>query len=145
METKKMSRKTVDMMMEHKSGDMNEPPDGSGPAPAGSFFLPRDLQKTPPAKQTNYEGLAYFGEYPLAWAACLGNESAYNLLVDRGADPNSQDTLGNMVLHMVVVTDRLVSHLLVLCLFFTIQLIPKSRTKVTPPPSSFIHQFSTRL
>lgn len=80
----------------------------------GTFFLPRDQQRARPSKTTDYEGLAYFGEFPLAWAACCNNESAYNLLIDRGADPNSQDSFGNMVLHMVVVCDKLVS-LNVLC------------------------------
>ena len=75
---------------------------------AGTFFLPRDQQRARPKKTTDYEGLAYFGELPLAWAACCNNESAYNLLVDRGADPNAQDAFGNMVLHMVVVCDKLV-------------------------------------
>lgn len=73
----------------------------------GSFFLPRDQQRTNPAKSTDYEGLAYMGEYPLAWAACCANESVYNLLVDCGADPDAQDSFGNMILHMVVVCDKL--------------------------------------
>lgn len=59
--------------------------------------------------KTDYEGLAYLGEYPLAWSACLGNETVYNKLIDYGADPNMQDTFGNMVLHMVVVCNQLVS------------------------------------
>lgn len=74
----------------------------------GSFFLPRDQQRTNPAKNTDYEGLAYLGEYPLAWAACCANESVYNLLLDSGADPDEQDSFGNMILHMVVVCDKLV-------------------------------------
>ncbi|XP_017798463.1 PREDICTED: uncharacterized protein LOC108579435 [Habropoda laboriosa] len=73
----------------------------------GSFFLPRDQQRTNPAKNSDYEGLAYLGEYPLAWAACCANESVYNLLLDCGADPDEQDTFGNMILHMVVVCDKL--------------------------------------
>uniref|UniRef100_A0AB39A6J3 Inactive n=1 Tax=Apis mellifera TaxID=7460 RepID=A0AB39A6J3_APIME len=73
----------------------------------GSFFLPRDQQRTNPAKNTDYEGLAYLGEYPLAWAACCANESVYNLLLDSGADPDEQDSFGNMILHMVVVCDKL--------------------------------------
>ncbi|KAJ6638187.1 Nuclear transcription factor Y subunit gamma, partial [Pseudolycoriella hygida] len=73
----------------------------------GSFFLPRDQQGYRPAKNTDYEGLAYLGEYPLAWAACCANESVYNLLLDSGADPDAQDTFGNMILHMVVVCDKL--------------------------------------
>ncbi|KAM3961447.1 LOW QUALITY PROTEIN: transient receptor potential cation channel subfamily V iav [Aphomia sociella] len=72
----------------------------------GSFFLPRDQQCVPP-RVTNYEGLAYLGEYPLAWAACCANEAVYNLLLDSGADPDSQDSFGNMILHMVVVCDKL--------------------------------------
>ncbi|XP_066138980.1 uncharacterized protein iav [Euwallacea fornicatus] len=73
----------------------------------GSFFLPRDQQRPRPAKQTDYEGLAYLGEYPLAWAACCANESVYNLLLDCGAHPDLQDDFGNMILHMVVVCDKL--------------------------------------
>ncbi|XP_076664400.1 transient receptor potential cation channel subfamily V iav [Andrena cerasifolii] len=73
----------------------------------GSFFLPRDQQRTNPTKNTDYEGLAYLGEYPLAWAACCANESVYNLLLDSGADPDEQDSFGNMILHMVVVGDKL--------------------------------------
>lgn len=76
----------------------------------GSFFLPRDQQGYQPAKNTDYEGLAYLGEYPLAWAACCANESVYNLLIDNNADPDAQDTFGNMILHMVVVCDKLVSY-----------------------------------
>ncbi|XP_025267345.1 uncharacterized protein LOC105257199 isoform X2 [Camponotus floridanus] len=73
----------------------------------GSFFLPRDQQGMNPVRNTDYEGLAYLGEYPLAWAACCANESVYNLLLDSGADPDEQDSFGNMILHMVVVGDKL--------------------------------------
>uniref|UniRef100_A0A182YCS3 Ion transport domain-containing protein n=1 Tax=Anopheles stephensi TaxID=30069 RepID=A0A182YCS3_ANOST len=73
----------------------------------GRFFLPRDQQGLRPVKTTDYEGLAYLGEYPLAWAACCANESVYNLLLECGADPNAQDSFGNMILHMVVVCDKL--------------------------------------
>lgn len=74
----------------------------------GSFFLPRDQQGNSQAKNTDYEGLAYLGEYPLAWSACCANESVYNLLLDNNADPDAQDSFGNMILHMVVVCDKLV-------------------------------------
>lgn len=74
----------------------------------GSFFLPKDQQRLHPARNTDYEGLAYLGEYPLAWAACCANESVYNLLLDSGAHPDEQDSFGNMILHMVVVGDKLV-------------------------------------
>jgi len=75
----------------------------------GSFFLPRDQQnKEMNNKHTDYEGLAYLGELPLAWAACCGNQTVYNLLIDAGANPDAQDSFGNMILHMVVVCDKLV-------------------------------------
>lgn len=56
-------------------------------------------------------GLSYFGEYPLAWAACCEDESSYNLLLKHGADPNMQDTFGNSILHVLVIRDKLVSTL----------------------------------
>lgn len=78
----------------------------------GSFFLPRDQHnKEINNKHTDYEGLAYLGELPLAWAACCGNQTVYNLLIDAGANPDAQDSFGNMILHMVVVCDKLVRSL----------------------------------
>lgn len=73
--------------------------------------MPRDQQNNKDAgnKHTDYEGLAYLGELPLAWAACCGNQTVYNLLIDAGANPDAQDSFGNMILHMVVVCDKLVS------------------------------------
>ncbi|XP_023240167.1 transient receptor potential cation channel subfamily V member 6-like [Centruroides sculpturatus] len=73
----------------------------------GRFFLPHDQQNVSAKKQTNFIGLCYLGEYPLAWAACCDNEPAYNLLLARGGDPNMQDSFGNMILHMVVIRDKL--------------------------------------
>ena len=52
----------------------------------------------------------YWGEYPLGFAACLGQEECVRLLIAKGADPNIQDTNGNTVLHMLVVHDKKVSH-----------------------------------
>lgn len=37
----------------------------------------------------------------------MNNESVYNLLLEVGADPDVQDSFGNMILHMVVVGDKL--------------------------------------
>ena len=73
----------------------------------GTFFLPRDQATSRPARKTNYEGLAYLGEYHLAWAACYSNESVYNAIIEKGGNPDAQDTFGNTVLHMVVVWDRM--------------------------------------
>ncbi|PSN29936.1 hypothetical protein C0J52_26875 [Blattella germanica] len=46
-------------------------------------------------QETNYEGYVYWGEYPLTFAACLGQEECYRLMLARGANPNNQDTNGN--------------------------------------------------
>lgn len=50
----------------------------------------------------------YWGEYPLAFAACLGQEECYRLVLAKGADPNGQDSNGNTVLHMLVIYDKAV-------------------------------------
>ncbi|CAB4069140.1 TRPV6 [Lepeophtheirus salmonis] len=73
----------------------------------GTFYLPVDQLREHPAKETNYEGLAYLGEFPLSWAACLNNETIYNVLIEQGADPDAQDQFGNATLHMVVITNQM--------------------------------------
>ncbi|XP_069120807.1 transient receptor potential cation channel subfamily V member 5-like isoform X4 [Argopecten irradians] len=55
---------------------------------------------------TNYDGHVYFGEYPLSFAACLGQEECVRLLVAKGANPNLQDNNGNTVMHMLVIHDK---------------------------------------
>ena len=54
-------------------------------------------------------GFAYYGEYPLAFAASFGHEEIYDYLIDKGADPNKQDSFGNTVLHMLVINNQIVS------------------------------------
>jgi ankyrin repeat protein len=66
---------------------------------------------------SQYEGLAYFGEYPLAFAACFCNKEIYDYLISKGADPNMQDSYGNTVLHILVINNKLVPKLY-LCPFF---------------------------
>ena len=44
-----------------------------------------------------------WGEYPLGFAACLGQEECVRLLLAKGADPNAVDSNGNTVLHMIIV------------------------------------------
>ncbi|VDK50895.1 unnamed protein product [Anisakis simplex] len=61
----------------------------------GAFFLPEDI--------TDYRGYAYYGEYPLAFAACFGNKDIYDLLIQYGADPDLKDMYGNTILHMCVI------------------------------------------
>ena len=53
-------------------------------------------------------GYAYYGEYPLSFAACFGYEDIYDYLINHGADPNRQDSFGNNVLHMMVVVNQTV-------------------------------------
>ncbi|UJR35317.1 hypothetical protein I4U23_028078 [Adineta vaga] len=53
------------------------------------------------------ESHAYFGEYPLAFAAAFGYIEIYDYLIEHGADPNMQDTYGNTVLHMLVIRDEM--------------------------------------
>ncbi|EFP07876.1 CRE-OSM-9 protein [Caenorhabditis remanei] len=67
----------------------------------GNFFLPEDYKLT--NKITDYQGYAYYGEYPLAFAACFGNKDIYDLLIQFGANPNLQDSFGNTILHMCVI------------------------------------------
>ncbi|VDL63077.1 unnamed protein product [Nippostrongylus brasiliensis] len=67
----------------------------------GNFFLPEDFKAT--NKVTDYQGYAYYGEYPLAFAACFANKDIYDLLIQHGANPNLQDSFGNTILHMCVI------------------------------------------
>ncbi len=55
---------------------------------------------------------AYYGEYPLAFAAAFGHKEIYDFLIENGADPNMQDTYGNTVLHMLIIRDQMVSFFL---------------------------------
>ncbi|XP_041974280.1 transient receptor potential cation channel subfamily V member 5 [Aricia agestis] len=56
---------------------------------------------------TNYDGYVYWGEYPLSFAACLGQEESYRLILARGANPDKQDTNGNTVLHMLIIYNKI--------------------------------------
>lgn len=83
----------------------------------GSFMSPEDQKPSrndSPEHEyvdvnpmTNYDGYVYWGEYPLSFAACLGQEECYRLVLARGADPDAQDTNGNTVLHMLVIYEKL--------------------------------------
>ena len=65
-----------------------------------------------------FSGYAYYGEYPLAFAASFGHEEIYDYLINHGADPNLQDTFGNTVLHVLVINNNLVSTYLFMSFLF---------------------------
>ncbi|CAF4008329.1 unnamed protein product, partial [Adineta steineri] len=71
------------------------------------FFNRNDSSNKPISlKNATTETHAYYGEYPLAFAAAFGYTEIYDYLIDHGADPNMQDSYGNTVLHMLVIRDR---------------------------------------
>ncbi|XP_076304093.1 uncharacterized protein LOC143222084 [Tachypleus tridentatus] len=74
---------------------------------SGRFFMPYDQQRPAPKSHSDFEGLSYMGEYPLAWAACCEDKTIYDLLLHHGANPNFQDKFGNSVLHVLVIRDKL--------------------------------------
>ncbi|XP_051999307.1 transient receptor potential cation channel subfamily V member 6 [Xyrauchen texanus] len=47
-------------------------------------------------------GLLYFGEHILAFASCVGNEEMITMLIKAGANIRAQDSLGNTILHLLV-------------------------------------------
>ncbi|XP_069474600.1 transient receptor potential cation channel subfamily V member 6-like [Ambystoma mexicanum] len=47
------------------------------------------------------ECLCYYGEFPLSFAACIGNEEITRLLIDHKARLDAQDSLGNTVFHVL--------------------------------------------
>jgi len=89
---------------------------------SGKFFCPEDQKNSQEHTihqegplfpvNTNYMGYAYFGEYPLSFAAILNQEECVRLLMAMGADPNKQDFNGNTVLHMLVINNNVVLYYL---------------------------------
>uniref|UniRef100_A0A287CUI4 Transient receptor potential cation channel subfamily V member 5 n=1 Tax=Ictidomys tridecemlineatus TaxID=43179 RepID=A0A287CUI4_ICTTR len=54
------------------------------------------------AFQRSPHNLIYYGEHPLSFAACVGSEEIVRLLIEHGADIRAQDSLGNTVLHILI-------------------------------------------
>ena len=50
-----------------------------------------------------FNSYVYYGEYPLSFAACLGELDMVKYLQHRNACPNKQDSNGNTVLHLMVI------------------------------------------
>ncbi|XP_036819747.1 transient receptor potential cation channel subfamily V member 6-like [Oncorhynchus mykiss] len=47
-------------------------------------------------------GLLYYGEHILAFAACVGNQDIISMVINAGASTRVQDSIGNTVLHILV-------------------------------------------
>lgn len=76
---------TLKFLIEEKGFDVNQR--NSGGKFAGGFNSKLTAKLI---SQSKYESLAYYGEYPLAFAACFANKEIYDYLIDKGADPNLQ-------------------------------------------------------
>ncbi|CAF0893285.1 unnamed protein product [Brachionus calyciflorus] len=94
--------KTIKFLIETKGFDVNQ-------RNVGGKFIGGFQSKLTNGliQQSKYEGLAYYGEYPLAFAACFASKEIYDYLIEKGADPNLQDTNGNTVLHVLVINNKL--------------------------------------
>lgn len=76
---------TIQFLIEEKGFDVNQRSCG------GRFIGGFNSKLTNSMiQQSKYEGLAYYGEYPLAFAACFASKEIYDYLVEKGADPNLQ-------------------------------------------------------
>ncbi|XP_023568692.1 transient receptor potential cation channel subfamily V member 5 [Octodon degus] len=54
------------------------------------------------AFQLSPHNFIYYGEHPLSFAACVGSEEIVRLLIEHGANIRAQDSLGNTVLHILI-------------------------------------------
>uniref|UniRef100_A0A182NPF8 Ion transport domain-containing protein n=1 Tax=Anopheles dirus TaxID=7168 RepID=A0A182NPF8_9DIPT len=99
----------VKYLLDHNS-DVNERCCGTFMCPEDQKASRYDTVETEVVQMvqlTNYDGYVYWGEYPLTFAACLGQEECYRLVLARGADPDNKDFNGNTVLHMLVIYEKI--------------------------------------
>lgn len=74
----------------------------------GRFFMPLDVKRgNITMLKSNYDGFAYFGEYPLSFAASIGNFDMYDVLLESNADVEAKDQLGNTALHLTVIHNKM--------------------------------------
>ena len=93
---------TIEYLLEHRGINVNQ-------RSIGCKF-PGSFKTNATAKAiglSNYRPLAYYGEYPLCFAACFCSKDVYDYLIDKGADPNLKDSNGNSLLHVLVMHDRM--------------------------------------
>ncbi|GAB1607822.1 transient receptor potential cation channel subfamily V member 5-like [Argonauta hians] len=106
----------------------------------GNFFCPDDQkdsrtdnwdhEEVDVCLETNFEGYTYWGEYPLAFAACVEQEESVRILCAKGCNPNLQDSNGNTIMHILVIKSKLKMFLLLYS--FGAQLSIKNRQDLTP-------------
>ncbi|CAF3551992.1 unnamed protein product [Adineta steineri] len=87
--------------------EQKKPTDEAKSGRRKKFRRTETIQKQFNPQTSNPESHAYFGEYPLAFAAAFGHTEIYDYLIEHGADPNMQDTYGNTVLHVLVIRDQM--------------------------------------
>ena len=87
---------TVKFLIEKKGFDVNQRCDGNKFLGGFNSKLTTSL-----IQQSKYQGLAYYGEYPLAFAACFASKEIYDYLIQKGADPNLQGTLFIIVVFFI--------------------------------------------
>ena len=85
----------------------------------GHFFTPEDQKKSRSddlrsegvvlAQKTNYRGHVYLGEYAHCFAACLGQEECYRIILAKGVNVGDHvDANGNNVLHILIIKGKMV-------------------------------------
>jgi hypothetical protein len=83
---------TIKLLIETQDFDVNQRSIGGSFASGFSSKITSTM-----VQQSKYESLAYFGEYPLAFAACFASKEIYDYLVEKGADPNLQGTYAESI------------------------------------------------